>query len=58
MSKADFADRNDEIDPDDALEQIEENRDLYERIAAADLSVSEYYEQALERVDEEVDDGE
>ena len=43
---------------DDPLEEVAENRELFERIADADLPLSDACERALEKLDEEGgDDG-
>lgn len=55
MSKANFVDSDDELEPDRGVEALEEHRELFERIADADLSVSEHFQRALDRA-EEVDD--
>lgn len=46
-----------DAEPEDAVELVEEHRDLFERIAAADVPVSHRYQAVLEYVDEEVGDG-
>jgi len=43
----------DEPDRPDPYELVEENRDLFEKIAASDLEVAEYFERALEAVDDQ-----
>lgn len=46
-----ISDTDDPPEPTDPEELIEENRDLIERIAAADLPISERLQRALDVVD-------
>ncbi|WP_176548156.1 hypothetical protein [Natrinema sp. CBA1119] len=55
MSKANFVDSDNELEPETGVDALEENRELFERIADAGLSVSEHFQRALERA-EEADD--
>lgn len=54
MSQANYVDSNDDLDPEDGIKALEEHRELFERIANADLSASEHFQRALERADTEV----
>lgn len=57
MSQANYVDRNDDLEPDNAIEALEEHRELFERIANADLTASKHFQRALDRADAEVADG-
>lgn len=56
MSQANFVDSNDDLQPADGTEALEEHRELFERIADADLPASEHFKRALDRADEVDDD--
>ncbi|MFC7202820.1 hypothetical protein ACFQJC_04785 [Haloferax namakaokahaiae] len=59
MSKAPSINPNDEApSPDDPVEIIEENRELFERVAAADVTISDRVQRALDYADNggEIDD--
>lgn len=54
MSKSPRVSRNDDPpEQPDPEELVEENRELFERIADADLSVSDRVQRALDKVDQE-----
>ena len=53
MSKAPSLNPDDtDVPSDDPEEIVEENRELFERLANADLPASEYFENALKQLDD------